>query len=119
MFTSEVCSLRPGMFIISPVPFNGGDSRQGTGPTMNTSLFPVLPRRPEPARQNRKKGGLEFGDRFPRAALVPRLPWAIIVLPFQGGRWSFLSMAGAKLVCNVWEYQDAAANSGWPGRFRR
>ena len=49
---------------------------------MNTSLFLVLPRRF--SGQNKKKGDLGFGGHFPRASLVPRLPWAIIDLPFQG-----------------------------------
>src|SRR6266478_3974708 len=35
-----------------------------------------------------EKGRVGFSGRFPRTALVPRLSWAIIILPFQGGRWS-------------------------------
>src|SRR5712664_1737508 len=62
---------------------------------MNTSLFPVLPRKR--SGQNRKKRGLGFGGRFPRAALVPRLPWAVIVLPFQGGRWSLHKEEGGMI----------------------
>src|SRR3989442_1302928 len=34
-----------------------------------------------------EKGRVGFCGRFPRTALVPRLSWAIIGLPFQGGRW--------------------------------
>jgi len=44
------------------------------------------------------EGGLTFGGHVPRAALVPRLPWAIIVLPFQGGRWSLYDIGSMKWI---------------------
>ncbi len=45
-----------------------------------------------------EKGGLGFCGRFPRTALVPRLSWAIIVLPFQDGRWSLYDIGSMKWI---------------------
>ena len=65
-----------------------------TRPAKKISLFPVLPRKR--SGQNRKKGDWGLGTfsqggapasaRSFGAAGVPRLPRAIIGLPFQGGR---------------------------------
>src|SRR2546428_4723492 len=45
-----------------------------------------------------EKGRLGFCGRFPRTALVPRLSWAIIGLPFQGGRWSLYDIGSMKWI---------------------
>ena len=47
---------------------------------------------------------------FPRTALVPRLSWAIIGLPFQGGRWSLLTAAGMRLSCEIWPNSAPSLN---------
>src|SRR2546427_1010150 len=57
-----------------------------------------------------EKGGLGFCGRSPRTALVPRLSWAIIVLPFQGGRWSLLKAAGMRLSCEILPKQASSLN---------
>ncbi len=52
-----------------------------------------------PARSGlakQEKGRVGFSGRFPRTALVPRLSWAIIILPFQGGRWSLFDIGSMK-----------------------
>ena len=36
---------------------------------------------------------------------MARLSWAIIGLPFQGGRWSLLTAAGMRLSCEIWPNQ--------------
>jgi len=53
-----------------------------------------------------------FCGRFPRTALVPRLSWAIIILPFQGGRWSLSEMD-----CKIWPNQAAEPNRRPPFTF--
>ena len=45
-----------------------------------------------------EKGRLRFCGCLPRTALVPRLSWAIIVLPFQGGRWSLYDIGSMKWI---------------------
>src|SRR5438552_771803 len=64
-----------------------------------------------------EKGRLGFCGRFPRTALVPRLSWAIIVLPFQDGRWSLLTVAGMRLSGEIWPNQAASLSRRPPFTF--
>jgi len=51
-----------------------------------------------------------FSERFPKTALVPRLAWAIIILPSQGGRWSLYDIGSMKWIVKIWPNQAAAPN---------
>ena len=69
----------------------------GGNPTKNEHL-PFFCFAPNTFGAKQEKGRLGFCGRFPRTALVPRLSRAIIVLPFQGGRWSLYDIGSMKWI---------------------